>query len=360
MKFTKFKKSHCDIILLNKVYLGGMYMSIVAKTYRGDLVDLTHLGHIAVVDHTGKILYQYGDPTRVTFARSSAKPMQAIPVLESGCIENYGITDKEMAIFCASHSGEPFHVEAVRSILNKAKLNEYYLQCGSHYPFAEYAAEALRRKNLQPTNIHCNCSGKHSGMLITANYYGEDLDTYYEPDHPVQKRILKTIAEVCDYDEEDIITATDGCGVPVHAMPLYKFAQGFAKLSKPDLFNPNRGQVVKKITDVMTQYPEMVAGTDRICTDLMKLFGDRLFAKSGAAAYYAIGIKDKGIGITIKIEDGNSKIVAAVVLETLRQLNIISEEEVKLLEKYYIMESINHKKQVVGQTKVEFELIKND
>src|SRR5690606_8257695 len=135
--------------------------------------------------------------------------------------------------------------------------------------------------------IHCNCSGKHSGMIITAKHYGEDLDTYYKIEHPVQQRILKTISEVCEYDKDEIKLAIDGCGVPVHAMPLYKFAQGFAKLSKPEVFNSEREKVVKKITTIMTEYPEMIAGTDRICTDLMKVCGDRLFAKSGAAAFYA-------------------------------------------------------------------------
>lgn len=332
-------------------------MSVVAKTYRGDIVDLTHIGHITVVDYTGKILYHYGDPERVTFARSSAKPIQAIPILESGAVDKYELTEREVAILCASHSGESFHIEAVRSILGKAELSEEYLQCGSHYPISSYAAEELKKKGLEPENIHCNCSGKHSGMLITTNYYGEDLSTYYKPEHPTQKRILKTISEVCEYDEEKIIIGTDGCGVPVHAMPLYKFAQGFAKLSKPELFDSKREKAVKIITNAMTKYPEMVAGTDRICTDLMKSCGDRLFAKSGAAAYYAIGLKDKGIGIAVKMEDGNSSIVPAVVLETLKQLDVITEDELNKLEKYYVLKSINHKKEVVGETKVEFKLV---
>ncbi|KPU27564.1 hypothetical protein TR13x_03225 [Caloranaerobacter sp. TR13] len=333
-------------------------MSIIAKTYRGNIIDLTHIGHIAVVDYTGKILYYYGDPKRVTFARSSAKPIQAIPVLESGAIKEYGITDKEIAIFCASHSGESFHVNAVRSILKKAGLNEEYLQCGSHYPIADYAAEELKSNRLKPENIHCNCSGKHAGMLITAKYYGEDLGSYYKSEHPVQKRIMKTISEICEYDEDEIVTAVDGCGAVVHAMPLYKFAHGFAKLSKPEVFNSDRENVVRKIINAMTQYPEMVGGTNRICTDLMKVCGDRLFAKSGASAYYAIGLKNKGIGIAFKIEDGNSKILSAVVLETLRQLRIITNEELKKLEKYYVLKIKNHKQEIVGETRIEFKLKK--
>ncbi|RKD23615.1 asparaginase [Caminicella sporogenes DSM 14501] len=335
-------------------------MSIVAKVYRGNVVDLTHIGHIAVVDYMGNILYYYGNPYRVTFARSSAKPIQAIPVIESGAADEYGIEDKEIALFCASHSGEQFHVNSVRSILSKAGLDEEYLKCGTHMPIAEYAAEELRDKGLSPKSVHCNCSGKHAGMLITAKYLNEDLDTYYLSNHPVQKRIKKVLSQICDYEEEKIEEAIDGCGVPVHAMPLYKFAQGFARLSKPEVFDKNREMVVRRIIKSMTSYPEMVAGTDRICTDLMRLCGDRLFAKAGAGAYYAIGIRDRGIGLTFKIEDGNSKVLTAVMLETLRQLDIINEAELKKLEKYYIIKNKNHKGEVVGEVKVEFELIKNE
>lgn len=334
-------------------------MSIVAKVYRGDLVDLTHIGHVAVVDYTGKLLYHYGNPDRVTFARSSAKPMQAIPVVESGAVDAYGITDRELALLCASHSGEPFHVDAVRSILEKAGLGDKYLQCGTHYPFAEYAAEELRNKGLKPVEVHCNCSGKHSGMLITAKYLNEELDTYYKPVHPVQKRIMETIADICEYDEDKIITATDGCGVPVHAMPLYKFAQGFARLSKPEVLGEKREGIVRRLTSAMTSYPEMVAGTDRFCTDLMRVCGDRLFAKSGAAGYYAIGLKDKGIGMTFKVEDAAKGIAFAMVMEVLRQLDVIAPEEYKSLEKYYVIQEKNHKGEIVGHTEIQFELIKD-
>jgi L-asparaginase II len=337
----------------------GEEMSIVAKVYRGDLVDLTHIGHVAVVDYSGKLLYHYGKADRVTFARSSAKPMQAIPVFESGAVDAFGLTDKEIALICASHNGEDFHVEAARSILGKAALTEEYLQCGTHYPFADYAAAALRARGQKPQEVHNNCSGKHSGMLITAKYLKEDLDSYYKPEHPVQKRIMKTIAEICDIEEDKIVTAVDGCGVPVHAMPLHKFAQGFARLSKPEVLGTSRQQVVRRITDAMTAYPEMVGGTDRFCTDLMRVCGDRLFAKSGAAAYYAIGLKDKGIGLSFKIEDAAKGIVYAMVLEVLRQLDIISEAELKKLERYYILQDKNHKGEIVGHTEIEFHLNKD-
>ena len=333
-------------------------LSIVARVYRGDLVDTTHIGHIAVVDYTGKLLYYCGNPNRVTFARSSAKPIQAIPAYESGAIDAYGITDKEAAIFSGSHSSESFHTQAVESILLKAGLSKDYLQCGTHTPFAKYVAKELRNKGLNIEQIHNNCSGKHAGMLVTAKYMGEDLDTYYKPEHPVQRRIIKAISDVCEYDENKIALAVDGCGVPVHAMPLCKFAQGFARLSKPELFDDKRGQIIRRITDAMTTYPEMIAGTDRLCTDLMKLCGDRLFAKSGAAAYYAVALKDRGIGLTFKIEDGQTELVYAVVVDVLRKLDVITSEELKKLEKYYVLEIKNHRGETVGYTEIEVDLKK--
>lgn len=334
-------------------------MSVVAKLYRGNLVDVTHIGHIAVVDYTGKILYHYGNPERVTFARSSAKPIQAIPCIESGAVDTYNINDKELALFCASHSGEDFHTNCVKSILSKAGLNEEYLQCGTHYPLAKYATNKLIANNQEPQSVHCNCSGKHSGMLITAKFLNEDLNTYFKEEHPVQKRIIEIISDICDYNKNDIITAIDGCGVPVHALPLYKFAQGYARLSKPELFNEKRKNAIKRITNAMTSYPEMVGGTERLCSDLMRVCGKKLFAKTGSSAYYAIGLKDKGIGLTFKMEDGNSKIISAVILETLKQLDIITNEELKELDKYYNIQYKNHKGEIVGHIETSFELIKD-
>lgn len=335
-------------------------MSIVIKVYRGDLVDLTHIGHVAVADYTGKILYYCGDPYRVTLARSSSKPVQAIAVYESGAVDAYGITDREAAVFSGSHSGESIHIDAVKSILSKAGLGCEYLQCGIHPPFGKRAKQELREKGLAAEPVHNNCSGKHAGMLVTAKYMNEDLSTYYKPEHPVQKRIVKLLADVCQYDEDKIILAVDGCGVPVHAMPLYKFAQGFARLSKPEVFGDRRGQIVKNITDSMTAYPEMIAGTDRICTDLMKVCGDRLFGKAGADGYYAIGLKDRGIGMAFKIEDGKTEMVHPFVLEVLRKLDLITTEELKKLERYYVLESKNNRGETVGCAKADFELIKGN
>ena len=236
-------------------------MAVIAYQYRGDLVDQIHRGHIAVTDHTGRILWKLGDPERLTFARSSAKPLQAIPVAESGALEHYGITPQELAVICSSHNGEPFHVKAVESILHKAGLSPDQLCCGSEYPMYVPAEDALKIAGIPRAPIYCDCSGKHAGMLITARHLGESLEGYTALEHPVQQRILSVFAEMCGVETSDVQLAVDGCGVPVHALPLYRLAQGYARMSLPTLFAPTRAATLRRITSAMTAHPEMVAGT---------------------------------------------------------------------------------------------------
>jgi len=332
-------------------------MAEIAVRYHGPIVDLSFKGHIAVVDWEGNLLYSVGDPDRVTFARSSAKPIQAIAAVESGALEAYGVTEKELALMCSSHNGESFHCEAVESVLGKAGLDISYLRCGEKWPMYGPARDELVKKGEGMARIYCDCSGKHSGMLLGAKYLGEELETYYLPEHPVQKRITKVISEVCRIPEEEIVMGCDGCGVPVHAMPLRKFAEGFARMSKPECLGKHEA-AARRITAAMTKYPEMVAGTGRLCTELMQAFPDRVFGKSGAASYYAMGLLGKGIGITVKLEDGTN-VVPYAVLETLVQLGVITREEADSVPLYADKNFYNTKHQVVGYTKATFELKKH-
>ena len=335
-------------------------MALIAKEYRGELADLYHYGHIVVVDSEGNILWHLGDPHRVTYSRSSAKLIQAIPVIESGALDTYNITDKELALMCASHKGEIFHTEAVLSILNKAGLDESYLQCGTHYPLAAYMENKFRAEGITPTSVHSNCSGKHAGLLITAKALGLSLNDYYMPSHFLQSRATELIAEICDYPADKIVMGLDGCGVPVHAMPIYKFAQGYARMSKPETLGDNLSKAVNKITTAMIENPEMVNGTEGFTTELMEAFGDRLFCKSGANAFYAIGLKDKGIGIAMKMDGGASPIVPMAMLETLVQIGVITEDEAdKLPNNKRMLTKYNHKGEVIGKTISEFVLEKD-
>ena len=331
-------------------------MALVARTYRGSVPDLEHHGRIAVSDWDGNILFHYGDPCALTFARSGAKPMQAVALCESGALEEYGITPQELAVICSSHNGQPKHVSLVEGILRKAGLSAQDLLCGAQYPIHEETKRDMILQGLPPDCLHCDCSGKHAGMLLTAKHYGEDLSDYANPNNPTQQRIIQIICHLCGCSPQEIIQAVDGCGVPVHALPLFKLAQGYARMSRPEALGEVRSRAVKRIVCAMTEYPFEVAGTGRLCTALMRSFGSRLFSKSGAGSFYGIGLRDRGIGIAVKLEDGCSEFMPGVVLELLTQLGVISKAEWSQLEDCWDPNIYNHHRQIVGRREIRFSL----
>ena len=335
-------------------------MELIVKEWRGDVPDLHYYGHIVVVDASGEILRVWGDPERVTYSRSSAKPMQAIPVIESKAANEYALTEDELAVICASHNAESFHVEAVLSILKKAGLSENDLLCGTHEALTNYMIGKFREEGKGPSDIHNNCSGKHAGMLITAKILGLSLQDYYQETHPIQEMIRQTIAQICEYDADEIKIGIDGCGIPVHAMPLYKFAQGYARMSKPELLGPHE-EAMRKITRAMRKFPKMVGGTNDFTSELMGLFSDKLFCKLGAGGFFAIGLVDQGLGIAMKMEDGgfNSTIPLAAV-RLLESIHAISKEEAnkaKELNSYKFAKVIkNHRGDTVGSREAVFKV----
>ncbi|MED1952625.1 asparaginase [Brevibacillus centrosporus] len=298
-------------------------MNVVANVYRGEKVESSHLGHIAVVHPDGTLLYSYGDPFRLTYARSSMKPLQAIPIVETGAADRFGLEPADLSLCCASHSGEQRHRSRAMGILARAGQQEAVLQCGTHVPRDEESYKQLIREGKPLTPVFSNCSGKHSGMIATATHMGEDVSTYHLPDHPVQQRILDVVEDITGYPKEKIYMGTDGCGVPVHELPLANYAWAFAKLAKPEVVkSPDRQKAIQRITDAMTAHPEMVGGNNRYCTDLMTAFKGRIVGKAGAESVYCLGDRKTGLGVAVKIEDGGARAINPVVNEVLRQLGI--------------------------------------
>lgn len=322
---------------------------ILVEVTRGSLVENQHRGHVAIVNWEGKLLYSAGNPRHITYWRSSAKPFQALPVIESGAAHRYGITPKELALFCASHNGETMHTETVLKIFAKIGQEHSLLQCGVHMPYHQETAKAMLAAGQEPNSLHSNCSGKHSGMLTLVTHLGYDPSNYLDLDHPVQQTILDYIAEWTGYPREDIAIGVDGCGVPVHGLPVYNMSLAYARLSRPETYDETRADACKRITGAMTAHPEMVGGTDRFCTDLMRVAKGKLVGKAGAAGVYCVGILDEGIGITVKCEDGSGKGRDPVVVEILRQLGYLNEQQVKALEKYHRPQNINHRKEKCGE-----------
>lgn len=322
------------------------------KVYRGDYVESTHDVHIAIVNAKGDLLKYYGNPFRQTFARSSMKPIQALPVVESGAIEEFGITDRELALFCASHSGEPIHRESVFNVLKKINLEESHLQCGPHEPYDKDSYHELIKNGQSPTPVYSNCSGKHVGMLSACVKLNMDVSGYRDVKHPYQQHIIDHIADVADYDRGKIKTAVDGCGVPVHRLPLYNIALAFARLASPDQWDTDQEErklALRKIADAMTSYPEMVAGTKRFDTDLMKAFQGRIVAKGGAEGVHCFGDRETGIGVALKVEDGNARATSVASMEVIKQLGIGTPAIWEQLENYHRAPVLNTREETVGE-----------
>lgn len=330
----------------------------LVDVFRGGEVESSHFGHIAVVNSEGKLLYSVGDPKRVTYARSSVKPLQTIPVVETGAADQYELSEQDLSLCCASHSGEAQHTDRVLAILARAGIEETALQCGTHIPHAQDTYKQLIAEGKDLTPLYNNCSGKHTGMLVTAKHNGESLEDYYLPNHPVQQRIINVISEVTDYPIEKIEIGIDGCGVPVHALPLERLAYGFARMARPDSLGEDRAKAANRITTAMMKYPEMVGGTGRFCTDFMKVSNGRLFGKAGAEAVYLIGDRESGIGIAVKIEDGNGRAAYPAALETLRQLGFVNEEQLKDLMHHYRPSLKNARSEHIGELVPSFSLQK--
>ncbi|MFC4322442.1 asparaginase [Litchfieldia salsa] len=330
----------------------------LVKVRRGNHIESVHRGHVAVVDSNGNLMNFAGNPYGKVYARSSMKPVQTIPLIETGAADTYEFSDADLSLCCASHNGESMHTDRVLEILKRIGLKDNSLQCGTHPPRWEETYKKLIREGKEITPLYNNCSGKHTGMLATAKYMNEPIETYYRVDHPVQQRILTAVSEICDYPKEDIEIGIDGCGVPVHGLPLINLAFGYAVMANPEKLNKKRAETVKRITNAMIAAPEMVGGTNRFCTDFMKTGKGRFFGKAGAEAVYCIGDKETGLGIAIKVEDGNGRAMYPVAVEVLNQLGLLTEHQIEDLMNHYKPKLRNARKEEIGQLIPDFTLQK--
>lgn len=324
---------------------------------RGSLVESLHAGAIAVADAGGELVAWWGDPHSAAYLRSSAKPFQAVPLLERDGQARYGLSLSEIAVMCASHAGTDAHVAAVRSLQAKCGVDEAHLLCGSHPINHQPTLEAMHRRGEPLSPIRNNCSGKHSGMLALARLLEASLDNYINPDHPVQELILQTYAEFCDLPAELVTLGIDGCSAPNFAVPLANAAAAYARLGDPQAsstaFSKERAAACRTILSAMTSHPEMVGGPTSFDTRLMQVMGGRLAAKVGAEGFQGMvllpGVLYAGspaLGITFKITDGDLKSHThpvgdargqarpAVAVEILRQLGALGPDELLALVEY--------------------------
>jgi L-asparaginase II len=337
----------------------------LVEVRRGSITESRHRGHVVAVDAEGNTIAQLGEPRLVTYLRSSAKPFQAMPLVNTGASDHFGFTEKEIAIACASHNGEPIHTETVAAMLKKIGLDESALKCGVHEPFSTEVAERLRAEGKRPTVLHNNCSGKHTGMLALALYLGAPVETYDHVDNPVQQLILRSVSEFSGVPAEEIALGVDGCGAPVFGVPVRTMALMYARLcAQPEGFSDVAScEAARRISRAMMAHPEIVGGrAERLDTKVMLAGRARLVSKVGAEGVYTAGVVPsedwpRGLGLAIKIEDGEDRRARpTVVIETLRQLGILDEKAIKELAPYSRFAVRNHRGDEVGEVRAAFEL----
>lgn len=315
-----------------------MNPEILAKVIRGETIESIHRGHIIVLDGDGNEIYKLGNPDFVTFLRSAAKPFQAIPFLLSGAAERFGFSENEIALACASHSGEPVHVEIAEKMLDKIGLSETDLRCGSHYPFHLESTHNLIRADEKPNQLHNNCSGKHAAMLAFAKQIGADLKTYEHIENPIQQQIFQTISDFTETPKDEIKLAIDGCAAANFGISLRGMAKSFAKLVfPPKTFDGELREACWRIVSAMMSYPELIGGTERLDTVVMQAAHGKMICKVGAEGLWLCGILPspkwkRGLGIALKIEDGEDIRARTVAgIELLRQLEVLSQEDLQEL-----------------------------
>src|SRR5262245_14598535 len=336
----------------------------LVEVRRGAITESRHRGHIAVMAGNGLLAAYAGFPDTVTFLRSSAKPFQAIPVRASGAADRFGFTEKEVALACGSHSGEPIHTEIAAGMLRKIGVDASLLRCGVHEPYSPEAALALRNKGEHPTVLHNNCSGKHVAMLAFAKHLGAPLENYTSPEHPIQLAIARVVSQFSGIPVEDLSVGIDGCAVPVFGITIRSMALAYVKLVSPptDLEKPVR-DACERIVKAMTTYPELIGGTtERLDTEIMRAAPGAIVSKVGAEGVYTAGVLPcedwpQGIGLALKIEDGDDRRARpTVVIETLRQLGVLRDRSLEHVSRYAFFPVHNRRGELVGEIRASFSL----
>jgi L-asparaginase II len=336
----------------------------LVEVLRGPIVESRHRGHMIAVDGHGNTVTSLGTPDTVTYIRSSAKPFQALPLVASGAADQFGFTEKEIAVACGSHSGEPQHVETVLSMLAKIGMDQTALKCGVHDPFNVEVSRELVRTRQSPSVLQNNCSGKHAGMLALAKYLGAPIDAYDQPDSPVQQQIAKTVAAFSDVPLDSLVIGTDGCAAPVFGLPVRAMAVMYARLiSPPPQFEGPVTDACRRIVEAMINFPEMVGGsTGRLDTELIRAANGRLISKIGAEGVYTVGALPcadwpAGLGFALKVEDGDDhRARPPAVIEALRQLGLLDELDLTALAAYAPTRIKNRRGDLVGEARAAFTL----
>ena len=315
---------------------------------RGGFVECVHRAAACASDGLGNVLWSIGTIDVPVFLRSSAKPFIAATAVAAGVREKFGLEDREIAVMAASHSGESFHVDAVRSILHKIGSNESALQCGAHAPLHEATAKALEDRGEKPSAVHNNCSGKHAGILALCKAIGADPATYLDVCNPAQQRILSFCARQSGDDPQTWPLGVDGCGIPVYATSLRRAALAFARYATLVGIPDTDAAALKVVRDATVGFPEYGSGTGAFDAELMRAASGAIACKSGAEGVHVVACIDAGIGYAGKIVDGASRARSPMTLAALARLGVLDEAQLTKLASFARPVVYNHAGRVVG------------
>ncbi len=326
---------------------------VLARIWRDDHVESQHRGAWVLVDSAGRAFDGAGDASHPVYARSSIKSLQALPLLETGAAERFGYGEDELALALASHNGEPCHTERVARILERLGLGPSHLQCGPQPPGDGEARDALVRAGAAPSALHNNCSGKHAGFLALCLHLSSDPARYLDPESPPQRLVRAAVEAMAGTGPGELTSAVDGCSAPTFRLPLSRLATAIARVANPEGLAPARRAACERMAGAVAAWPELIAGTKkRLCTDLARVSGGRLLPKVGGEAVYVVGVRGADRGLAIKIDDGSSRGLYAVVVELCRRLRFLSASEAEALDGWRERSLKNWAGRVVGRVEV--------
>jgi L-asparaginase II len=303
-----------------------MQNPVTVEVTRGNRVESRHTGIAVVVDGAGRSLFSLGDVDQPVFPRSACKAMQALPLIESGAADAFGLSASELALSCSSHSGEEAHVATAAGMLKKAGHDLSVLECGAHWSSDQQTLIRQARTLDTPTALHNNCSGKHSGFICTCVQSGFDPKGYVGYDHPLQAEIRAVMADLTGASLGIDNCGTDGCSIPTYAVPLKGLAHGFAKMLTGEGISAPRANASRRLMEACMAEPFYVAGTGRACTRLMQVAPGKIFAKTGAEGVFVAALPEKGVAIAVKCEDGTTRAAEAMIYALIaRQFEVGSE-----------------------------------
>jgi L-asparaginase II len=322
---------------------------LFVEVMRNDIVESRHFGTAVVCDYSGNVLQSWGDIKRLIFPRSSLKPLLAIDLVNSGASEHYALNDAEITLACASHQGEPMHQELVSAWLGRLGLTEEHLACGADLPDDIESAHKLLVSGRQGCRVHHNCSGKHAGFLTTALHLNMPLDGFHLVDHPLQQLSLKGLSELARINVLDYPMGIDGCGFPAPTMPLFNLGLAVARFANPSDLSDDRAQAILRIQQAIIQEPLYAARHGTVVSELNQVTNGRVLAKTGAEGVLTAALPERGLGIALKISDGNARARSSALLAILDHPGALTDAEKKQLKAHTAPEIVNSRGLAVGE-----------